>query len=314
MVRLRVSKMMTAGAMALVLASLPCAAAEWALTTGTDWNDDPEWCGDFIVLRSDRDPSVDNDIWFIEVDGTGQVDEFIWVARDALHDDRAPTWEYGPSQCGFYLFFERQLAGGNTEIRGMTSSGSASILATLGAHEDRAPDRSSGRMLVYSDRNGNDDIIWIDGGGETYGSGNLTTNPADDRYPCWSYDEDWIAFASDRSGNWDIWVMSAAGEGDTLRQLTDTVEDESLPAWSPTGEYIAFAREGVGIVAADAWGRAEYQVTTGATDSSPTWSDDASMLAFSRQGGGGCNIWVTDNLPQSPVEYGTWGRLKAMYR
>ena len=289
-----------------------CIAAEWQLTAGSNWNDDPEWCGDAIAFYSNRPPSSEYDIWKMEVNGTGHATEMFCCDVEAIHDDRAPTWEHG--SCGSYLFFERQLAGGDTEIRGMTTSASAAALVTFGSHADRAPDRSSGPMLVHSDRNGNDDIVWIDHGGETYGSGSLTTNPADDRYPSWSTDENWIAFASDRSGNWDIWVMGAGGESDTVRQLTSTPDDDTMPVWSPTGEFVAFARAGSGIVAVDAWGRAEYQVTTGGTDSSPTWSDDGTMLAFSRSGSGECHIWVTDAVPESPVESSTWGRLKAMYR
>ncbi|MBD3348386.1 MAG: hypothetical protein GF400_04210 [Candidatus Eisenbacteria bacterium] len=302
-------------ALAILLLGSPACADEWQLTTGSNWNDDPEWCGDSIVFHSDRDPSIDFDIWKVEIDSTGHgVDEIFCCKRDASHVDSSPTWEHGSG--GTFVFFERQIPGGVTQICGMTTSGSAVITATDGDHADHAPDRSSGHMLVHSDRNGNDDIVWIDHGGEPHGSGSLTADPAADRYPFWSPDEQWVAFASDRSGNWDIWVMSADGESDSLnlRQVTDTPENETRPAWSPTGEYIAFAREGTGIVAADAWGRGEYAVTSGPDDSSPTWSDDASMLAFSRPSGGNCHIWVTDQLPESPVEKTSWGRLKAMYR
>jgi len=303
-------------ALVVILAALgvgAARAAEWQLTTGTNWNDDPEWCEDNIIFYSDRELSSDYDIWKMEVNDMGQVGDMFACKVDALHDDRAPTWEYG--RCGSYVYFERQIEGGTTEIRGMTTSPTdPGPPINFSGHADRAPDRSGGDMLIYSDRNGNNDIWAIDHGGETYGSDDLTENPADDRDPCWSPDENWIAFASDRSGNWDIWVMSAGGEGDSLRQLTTTPENERMPSWSPNGEYIAFVREGEGIVAVDPLGRVEHQVTTGATDSSPTWSEYADMLAFSREGGGGCHIWVTDNVPESPVRPTSWGRLKAMYR
>lgn len=301
-------------ALAVALTALPCAASEWALTMGSDTHDDPEWCDKYIAFYSDRDPSVDNDIWVVELTPYAQaIDEWYpRVTTGPTADDRAPTWAEG--QCGTFLYFQRHEGSDPIQVLGKDVSTAFSIEATLGEHDDQAPDRSSGEMLIYSDRNGNNDIVAIDHGGEDQGARNVTTNPADDIEPCWSPDGQWIAFASDRSGNYDIWVVSAAGERDSVRQLTDTPEDESTPAWSPTGEFIAFAREGVGIFAADSVGRAEYQVTSNGSDSSPTWSDDASMMAFSRSESGGRNIWVTDDLPESTVEASTWSRLKAMYR
>ncbi len=296
-----------------LLTALPCAAAEWALTTGSDTNDDPEWCDKYIATSSNRDPSIDNDIWVVEVHSDGSFKEAYRVSTGPTADDQAPTWEEG--SCGFQFYFQRTEGATPTMIRGATTnSATFSFPVTLGNSNDQAPDRSSGEMLIHSDRNGNNDIVAVNHGGEAQGAWDVTTNPADDIDPCWSPDGQWIAFASDRSGNYDIWVVSVAGERDSVRQLTNTSEHEPKPSWSPTGEFIAFAREGVGIIAADALGRAEYQVTSNVSDSSPTWSDDASMLAFSRSESGGRNIWVTDDLPESPVEASTWGRLKAMYR
>lgn len=296
----------------LACAWAPCSALEWQLTTGSDWNEGPEWCGDFIIFSSNRDPSVSMDIWVIEVDGAGQFDEIFRGTQQPAADDMEPTWEVG--QCGFQYYFQRTAGSDPTVIHGAnTNNPNFSFPVTLGTANDRAPDRSYGDMLVFSDRAGNRDIVAIDHGGEASGWEYLTTDPADDRSPCWSPDESWVAFASDRSGNWDIWVMSAAGEDDSLRQLTDTPENEFRPAWSPTGEYIAFDREGEGIVAVDASGRAEYQITSDHSDFSPTWNDDGSMLAFTRQTSGQ-QIWITDNLPPSATERRSWGRVKAMYR
>ncbi len=298
---------------AVLSVALPCGAMEWALTTGTDTYDDPDWCDKYIAVYSDHDQSVDNDIWIVEVYPDGSFKETYRVTQSPTADDRAPTWEVG--QCGFGFYFQRDDGSTPTSIRGgNTMTPGITFPITLGTYNYYAPDRSSGEMLVYSDRSGNNDIVAIDHGGEAQGWRYITTNAADDVDPCWSPDGQWVAFASDRSGNYDIWVASVSGEGDSLRQVTNTPEDERLPDWSPTGEFIAFARDGSGIVATDAWGRVEYQVTEDGTDSSPTWSDDGTMLAFSRSSGGGRNIWVTDNVPESPVETSTWGRLKARYR
>jgi Tol biopolymer transport system component len=300
----------------LVLVALMAAvsgAAEWQLTTGTEQDEDPEWSGAKICFSSDRDPSVDFDIWIVEVDESGHFDEWYpRVTTSPTAEDRAPTWDVTGNTL---LYFQSKEGTSDWQIYGKATSGSFSFPYTLGNANDRAPDLSSAGGLVYSDRGGNDDIVWINGGGESQGWSTRTTNPANDRDPCWSPDGNWIVFASDRSGNWDIWVMSAGGEGDNLRQLTDTAENETKPAWSPTGGNIVFAREGVGIVAVDPWSRTEFQVTDGATDSSPAWNDDASMIVFTREGVGGQHLWITDNMPpDSPVADLSWGRIKAMYR
>jgi len=45
------------------------------------------------------------------------------------------------------------------------------------------------------------------------GSGqvNLTMNPADDLYPTWSPDGQWIGFTSNRDSNQEIYIMRTTG-------------------------------------------------------------------------------------------------------
>ena len=66
----------------------------------------------------------------------------------------------------------------------------------------------------------------------------LTTDPADDTWPCWSRDGQWIYFRSDRSGQSEIWKMPAAG-GDAV-QITRNRGD--VPQESPDGKFIYYLK------------------------------------------------------------------------
>jgi TolB protein len=68
---------------------------------------------------------------------------------------------------------------------------------------------------------------------------NLSDNPARDRYPAWSPDGSYLAFASNRTGLWGIYMMHA--DGSQIRLLTDGRIASITPAWSPDGQYIVFA-------------------------------------------------------------------------
>jgi TolB protein len=68
---------------------------------------------------------------------------------------------------------------------------------------------------------------------------NLSDNPARDRYPAWSPDGRYLAFASNRTGVWGIYVMRA--DGSQVHLLTDGHAPAITPAWSPDGQHIVFA-------------------------------------------------------------------------
>ncbi len=70
---------------------------------------------------------------------------------------------------------------------------------------------------------------------------NLSDDPARDRFPAWSPDGRWIAFASNRGGTWDIYVMNA--DGAQIQRLTDSTGRFVFPAWSPDGRQLVFMRE-----------------------------------------------------------------------
>ena len=66
----------------------------------------------------------------------------------------------------------------------------------------------------------------------------LTDHPADDRFPSWSPDGQYIAFDSNRDGDWGIYVMGS--DGSNPHRLTDHSADYTSPSWSPDGRYISF--------------------------------------------------------------------------
>src|SRR6266508_2353187 len=92
------------------------------------------------------------------------------------------------------------------------------------------------RLLVSSDRGGNQDIWMLAAGGGAMQQ--LTTDPTPDWDPRWSPDSSQIAFYSYRSGNRDIWTMPA--NGGAARQLTSDPGPDLQPTWSPDGTQIAF--------------------------------------------------------------------------
>jgi TolB protein len=59
--------------------------------------------------------------------------------------------------------------------------------------------------------------------------GNVSNNPAQDAYPSWSPDAEWITFASNRGENFDIFVMRSNGED--VYNLTEDSAQDLYPAW-----------------------------------------------------------------------------------
>ena len=66
----------------------------------------------------------------------------------------------------------------------------------------------------------------------------LTVHPADDRYPVWSRDGEWLAFASDRHGAANVFVVRR--DGRDVRRLTVSDRNELPTDWSPDGAFVYF--------------------------------------------------------------------------
>jgi Tol biopolymer transport system component len=54
---------------------------------------------------------------------------------------------------------------------------------------------------------------------------------ANETYPTWSADGEWVAFASDRDGDMEIYAVRK--DGTDLRQLTNNDDPDIEPNWLP---------------------------------------------------------------------------------
>ncbi len=153
---------------------------------------------------------------------------------------------------------------------------------------------SAGKIVFFSDRNGNSEIhvMNADGTGQT----RVATGSGAAWDPAWSPDGTQIAFASDSDGNFEIYVMNA--DGTEQLRLTTLEARARAPAWSPDGRRIAFASAVLGetseILVMNADGTGLTRLTTGAWDYSPAWSPDGAKIAFSSDRDGGAQIYVMD--------------------
>lgn len=131
---------------------------------------------------------------------------------------------------------------------------------------------------------------------------NFTDNLADDRYPSWSPDGNYLAIASDResTGNLEIFVINYQGEitpaddfgrtpFDGECQLTNSSGDNFMPAWSPDSRQIAFIStrdrdNDLYIMNADGSNERLLSVSDNSVDwqeRSPAWAPDGSWIVVS---------------------------------
>ena len=159
-----------------------------------------------------------------------------------------------------------------------------------------APTPSGGRIVFYSDRDGNNEIyvMQADGSNQT----RLTDNPAEDTEPGWSPDGTRIAFKSERDGNQEIYVMNADGSDQTRIMFNAVIDAQQT--WSPDGTRIAFISfpeaccSAIYVMNTDRTG--QIRLTTFPDDRGPHWSPDSSRIVFSRhQGGDNWEVYVMNS-------------------
>ena len=111
----------------------------------------------------------------------------------------------------------------------------------------------------------------------------LTDNDSIGLHPCWSPDNQRIAFTSNRGENMDIWLMNA--DGSEPYRLTEGTGNNSLPAWSSEGDSIAFVSDRDGnsdIYTIDVESRSISRITgNDAHDSDPAWRSGGTGILFS---------------------------------
>ena len=148
---------------------------------------------------------------------------------------------------------------------------------------------SHGENCFQSDHDGNLGDIFIanaDGSALT----RLTTDPAMDKYPCFSPDGAKIAFVSDREGSDQVYIMNADGSGSPT-QITSGGNWASQPCSSPDGSKIVYEL-GVGngeIYAVNVDGSSPTYLADG---SSPCYSPDGSGIVCLYPDGGNWEVYT----------------------
>jgi len=141
--------------------------------------------------------------------------------------------------------------------------------------------RLPGRLTFASNRDGNWEIYTMPAS-QPAAIRRLTNHPADDLYPAWSSDGQWLAFASRRDGNAEIYTMNVTDGA--LRRVTNYPSEEWAPEWSPDGQLLAYQSDRNGqsdIYVSAVDGSNERRLTPyQGNNEAPAWSPDGKLIAF----------------------------------
>ncbi len=182
------------------------------------------------------------------------------------------------------------------------------VLALVMSHEGVATgeslDSPPGKIVFYSERDGNAEIYVMDPDGTNLVR--LTRNASNEFCPDWSPDGTQIAYESDRDDpnpvrcfpncTSRIYVMDADGTDE--RRLMDLPGTEGHLDWSPDGRSIVFqadrdadGKNEIYVVSAEG-GEPRVVIDDGFDDTAPDWSPDGTSIAFSSDRGGSLDIFV----------------------
>lgn len=189
------------------------------ITNNSVRDGDPRWSPDGARLTFTRDMGTYNDqIFAINVDGTGETN-----LSNNSHNDHWSTWSPDGATIAFIRSFGdiwlMDANGGNQ--RKLAESYSLAF-----SEVDWSPDGT--KLLTYRGPNENRDIYLLDADGTH--STKLTTDPADDLWPCWSPDGEFIAWVSRRDGDNEIYIMRADGS-DKTNISNSPSSSEIQPSW-----------------------------------------------------------------------------------
>ena len=192
-----------------------------------DWS--PAWAPDSETLFYVSDRGGSPNIWQVGIDpGSGE-------AVSEPRPQTAPSRLVGRitlSADGTQLVYEDVNVTSNVayvELKGGEAPGDP-VKVTRGSNEFvQAKTSPDGQWVVFRTAGAQEDLFVA----RTDGSDllQLTDDPAKDRQPGWSADNQRILFYSDRSGRYEFWVIHRDGSG--LEQLTQTEGDSYFyPKWS----------------------------------------------------------------------------------
>jgi len=158
----------------------------------------------------------------------------------------------------------------------------------------------NGKLIAYESKiSGNDDIyIMPVKGGESI---QITSHPASDSIPTWSFDGKWLAFETTRSGNKEIWVVKIDTDGKPESELFRVAQGSTNPNasgtiynWTKDGKIgISNSLSFSNIFIVDRESGKESQLTDIlGRDERPRWSPDGTQIAFISGREGKRDIWI----------------------
>ena len=207
------------------------------LTDGRGTAMAPDWSpdGTRIAFDAARDGEAD-DIYTMNNDGTD-----VRRLTDDPARDRDPSWSPDGTRIAFVS--ERD---GNREIYVMGADGSNQVRLTDEPEYDDHPDWGPDGRIVFASRRdvGDWDLFLIDPDGS--GLTRVTdSSDAEDNYPVWSPDGQWIAFHTNLEGGSQpraYWVVRPDGSEAHIvaPQVTGSCVNGESPTWSPESGRLAF--------------------------------------------------------------------------
>lgn len=248
-----------------------CGPGAVQLTNNSANNRGPIWSPDGSKIAFRSQASGNRDIYVMDAGG-GNITQL----TTSPYDDYSPAWS--PDGKKIIFVSERD---GNPEIYMMNADGSNQTRLTHNDFYDYYPTWSpDGKWIAfYSRRDQNTDIYLLNGACTKkpescdIGQVRLTSDPARDFEPTWSFDSKMIAFVSERDGYPEIYVMNV--DGSNQRRLTENGVADTTPAFSPDGKWIAFVsrrddRWDIYLIGVD--GKGERPITqTRDSEYDPVW-------------------------------------------
>ncbi|MGQ9491591.1 MAG: hypothetical protein ACUVS6_13020 [Anaerolineae bacterium] len=182
-----------------------------------------------VLFSSNRDGNPE--IYRMLPDGRQQV-------RLTFTADAGETDAIG-SPDGRWIAFVQSTGDGTSRLWLMSRNGRNPRALPIYGPENFDPTWSpDGKYLAFSSYRGDNwDIYKMElATGMLY---RLTTDPAADLDPDWSWANDRIAFQSNRSGpNPELYSMAA--DGSDVRKITTNINGDVAPSWNPAGTQLAF--------------------------------------------------------------------------